>query len=196
LVVHALQEYADRLGKLSEGMTNSRKELATLTTQKDSAAEDFKASDRKTREFTADLEVVNEKLRDAGDDRRRSQQEERMSEAIDTMKSVFKGVHGKLVDLCKPIQKKYSQAVSVSAGKQMDAIVVDTKQVATECIRYLKDQRVGTCGECSLVLVFFCLTFHLTFDKYDHSVLAVGQYHLQAGGRAIAHLRQQVQAVQ
>jgi structural maintenance of chromosome 1 len=33
----------------------------------------------------------------------------------------------------------------VTAGKQMDAIVVDTKHVATECISYLKDQRVGTC---------------------------------------------------
>jgi structural maintenance of chromosome 1 len=53
-------------------------------------------------------------------------------------------VHGKLVDLCKPIQKKYSQAISTAAGKQMDAIVVDTKQVAAECIGYLKDQRVGT----------------------------------------------------
>ena len=27
----------------------------------------------------------------------------------------------------------------------MDAIVVDTKQTASDCIRYLKDQRIGTC---------------------------------------------------
>jgi phage-related holin len=46
-------------------------------------------------------------------------------------------VHGKLADLCRPIQKKYAQAVAVTAGKQMDAIVVDTKHVATECnIKY------------------------------------------------------------
>jgi structural maintenance of chromosome 1 len=27
----------------------------------------------------------------------------------------------------------------------LDAIIVETKQVAAECIRYLKDQRIGTC---------------------------------------------------
>lgn len=27
----------------------------------------------------------------------------------------------------------------------MDAIVVDSKQVAADCIKYLKDQRIGTC---------------------------------------------------
>ena len=61
------------------------------------------------------------------------------------MQRIFKGVHGKLADLCRPIQKKYSHAVTVSAGKHMDAIVVDTKNIAADCIRYLKDQRIGTC---------------------------------------------------
>lgn len=105
----------------------------------------MKKSELHVRDITTELETINEKLRSAKDDRRRSKQEERISDAIDTMSSIFKGVHGKLVDLCRPIQKKYSQAVSVSAGKHMDAIVVDSKHVATECIRYLKDQRVGTC---------------------------------------------------
>ena len=45
------------------------------------------------------------------------------------MQRIFKGVHGKLIDLCHPIQKKYSLAVTVAAGKHMDAIVVDSKQV-------------------------------------------------------------------
>jgi structural maintenance of chromosome 1 len=55
-------------------------------------------------------------------------------------------VHGKLADLCRPIQRKYAVAVSTAGGKHMDAIVVDTKQVASECIRYLKEHRIGTCS--------------------------------------------------
>ena len=43
------------------------------------------------------------------------------------------------------MQKKYAQAVAVASGRHMDAIVVDSKAVAAECINYLKDQRVGSC---------------------------------------------------
>jgi len=35
-------------------------------------------------------------------------------------------------------------AVTVAGGKNMDAVVVDTKQTAFECIQYLREQRVGT----------------------------------------------------
>mmetsp|Transcript_19655 Transcript_19655/g.39302 ORF Transcript_19655/g.39302 Transcript_19655/m.39302 type:complete len:762 (-) Transcript_19655:67-2352(-) len=35
-------------------------------------------------------------------------------------------------------------AVTVAAGKNMDAIVVDTKATGFECIQYLREQRVGT----------------------------------------------------
>ena len=73
----------------------------------------------------------------------RGKQEERMGEAIETMQRIYKGVYGKLADLCRPIQKKYALAVTVAAGKHMDAIVVESKQVAADCIRYLKDQRIG-----------------------------------------------------
>jgi hypothetical protein len=40
--------------------------------------------------------------------------------------------------MLRPIQKKYSLAVAVAAGKAMDAVVVDSKQAAADCIRYLK----------------------------------------------------------
>jgi structural maintenance of chromosome 1 len=69
-----------------------------------------------------------------------------MNEAIRTMKSLYPGVHGKLADLCRPIQKKYATAVSTAGGKHMDAIVVNTKQIASECIHYLKEHRIGTCS--------------------------------------------------
>lgn len=39
----------------------------------------------------------------------------------------------------------YSCSIHIYTGKVMDAIVVDTKQTASDCIRYLKDQRIGTC---------------------------------------------------
>ena len=44
------------------------------------------------------------------------------------------GVKGRVVDLCKPIQRKYETAVSVVLGRNIDAIVVDEEKTAIDCI--------------------------------------------------------------
>lgn len=41
------------------------------------------------------------------------------------------------------MQRKWGVAVSVAGGRLMDAIVTDTKATAAECIRHLREQRVG-----------------------------------------------------
>ena len=64
--------------------------------------------------------------------------------AIGALKRHFPGVKGRLVDLCRPAQQRYNLAVTVAGGKDMDAIVVDTKKTAFDCIKYLRDQRIGT----------------------------------------------------
>jgi structural maintenance of chromosome 1 len=50
---------------------------------------------------SAELEEISNRLRDVGDDKRRSKQDERMAEAIENMKRIFTGVRGKLGDLCR-----------------------------------------------------------------------------------------------
>lgn len=67
-----------------------------------------------------------------------------MLQGIASLKRNFPGVQGRLVDLCRPTQRKYNLAVTVAAGKDMDAIVVDTKQTGFECINHLREQRIGT----------------------------------------------------
>lgn len=141
----AVEEYTERLQSLQKSIDLSKRDIAELLAAKDSSIRSAEKAESTLSDLGQELDGVEQKLRDAGDDRRRGKQEERMNEAIDTMQRIYKGVHGKLIDLCRPIQKKYSQAITVAAGKHMDAIVVDTKQVATDCMRYLKDQRVGTC---------------------------------------------------
>jgi structural maintenance of chromosome 1 len=95
-------------------------------------------------ELDLEIEKNNSTLREAKDVRHKSKDEERLQQAIATLKRNFPGVHGRLVDLCRPTQRKFNLAVTVAAGKDMDAIVVDTKQTGLDCIKYLREQRVGT----------------------------------------------------
>jgi structural maintenance of chromosome 1 len=57
------------------------------------------------------------------------------------MKSLFKGVKGKLVDLYKVPNEKYKNAVVAALGKNYQSIVVDDEKTAIECVEYLKEQR-------------------------------------------------------
>jgi structural maintenance of chromosome 1 len=90
------------------------------------------------------LEKISKTLRDARDDHRKSRDEERMIQAVSSLKRHFPGVQGRLVDLCRPTQRRFNLAVTVAGGKDMDAVVVNAKQTGFECIQYLRDQRVGT----------------------------------------------------
>jgi structural maintenance of chromosome 1 len=99
---------------------------------------------KRREELDQEIESVSTTIRDARDEHRKSKDEERLIQAITALQRHFPGVQGRLVDLCRPTQKRFNLAVTVAAGKDMDAIVVNTKETGFECIKYLRDQRVGT----------------------------------------------------
>ena len=128
--------------------------LQSLTTAKssvDSTQKELEKVQRESQQANArrealdvELEKIDATLRQASNEKRQNKEEERLLNSIQSLKRHFEGVHGRLVDLCRPTQRKYNLAVTVAAGKDMDAVVVDSKAVAMECIDYLREQRVGT----------------------------------------------------
>ena len=93
---------------------------------------------------------MNEKLQDvygklmvAGADKREGEREAKLREVIASLKRVFPGVHGRVVDLCKPTSRKYESAVTTVLGRNLDAIVVDHEKVAIDCIEFMRNQRAG-----------------------------------------------------
>lgn len=105
------------------------------------AASDYQS---KRSAIEVQLDTIQNTLRQAKDDRRKDKEEERILSTIGALKRHFPGVRGRLVDLCRPSQQRYNLAVTVAGGKDMDSIVVDTKRTAFDCIKYLRDQRIGT----------------------------------------------------
>jgi len=53
------------------------------------------------------------------------------------------GVSGRVVDLCRPSQKRLHVAVNVALGKFLDAVVVDTSEAERKCVRHLKEHRLA-----------------------------------------------------
>ena len=101
------------------------------------------------------LQNIYHQLLQAGVDRHESERETRLKETLASLQGIFpgswcflpfllammltlrlssSGVRGRIVDLCKPIQRKYETAVSVVLGRNIDAIVVDEEKTAIDCI--------------------------------------------------------------
>jgi structural maintenance of chromosome 1 len=66
-----------------------------------------------------------------------------MKNTFATLQRTFPGVRGRLVDLCKPTQRKYDTAIATVLGRNNDAVIVDTEKTAIDCIEYLRNQRAG-----------------------------------------------------
>ncbi len=100
---------------------------------------------RRTLEKETNEKLVNiyEQLTQAGVDQQESQREARLKETLSNLQRIFPGVRGRVVDLCKPTQRKYETAVAVVLGRNIDAIVVDEEKTAIDCIEYMRNQRAG-----------------------------------------------------
>eukprot|EP00112_Aurelia_sp_Birch-Aquarium-sp1_P012291 Seg2586.6 transcript_id=Seg2586.6/GoldUCD/mRNA.D3Y31 product="Structural maintenance of chromosomes protein 1A" protein_id=Seg2586.6/GoldUCD/D3Y31 len=94
-----------------------------------------------SREMEDLLSTVQHELNEAKTDKNASARQVRKDELLDSMKKLFPGVYGKLMDLCEPVHKRYAIAITKVLGKSMDSIVVDVEQTARDCIQYLKEQR-------------------------------------------------------
>ncbi|KAI8379663.1 RecF/RecN/SMC [Radiomyces spectabilis] len=123
--------------QMTEQLEARKSELASLE-------QDRKTKHQREVKLNEDLQEVLNKLLKIKADQQETAKESKFKESLVMMKQIYPGVHGKLVDLCRPIQRKYDIAVSTVLGRHMDSIVVEDQKTAIECIQYMREQRVGT----------------------------------------------------
>ncbi|QSL64516.1 hypothetical protein MERGE_001817 [Pneumocystis wakefieldiae] len=87
-------------------------------------------------------ECLNKLLR-INADKRESERELKTKDIVNTLKRIFPGVRGRIIDLYRPTQRKYEIAIATVCGKNINSVVVNNQKIAKECIEYLRDQRLG-----------------------------------------------------
>ncbi|EDR03647.1 condensin complex subunit SMC1 [Laccaria bicolor S238N-H82] len=125
-----------KISSLQANLTSVRQELDNQRAEREKIAKLDAEVDEK-------LQNVYQQLLQAGVDKHESERETRLKETLASLQRIFPGVRGRVVDLCKPIQRKYEAAVSVVLGRNIDAIVVDEEKTAIDCIEYMRNQRAG-----------------------------------------------------
>ncbi|EJD42066.1 hypothetical protein AURDEDRAFT_168856 [Auricularia subglabra TFB-10046 SS5] len=129
-------ELEAKMATLTEDLGKARSELAKITAERQRISQLESEANEK-------LSDIHNKLLQAGVDRRESERELRLKDTLASLQRVSPGVRGRVVDLCKPTQRKYETAVGVIFGRNLDAVVVETEKTAIECIEYMRTQRAG-----------------------------------------------------
>uniref|UniRef100_H2YW12 Structural maintenance of chromosomes protein n=1 Tax=Ciona savignyi TaxID=51511 RepID=H2YW12_CIOSA len=129
-----LEESSSRVEKLRDYIETSRN---TLQEHKKLKVE---LEQQRIREINIELEEVMKKQGDAKVDRTESSRQKRRLELLETLRRLFPGVYGRVLDQCEPVHNRYKIAITKVLGKYMYAIVCDTEKTARDCIQYMKEQ--------------------------------------------------------
>ncbi|KAG9307684.1 hypothetical protein G9A89_023249 [Geosiphon pyriformis] len=156
-----LKERLDELARRRQQLIEDKEELSRheekvkiyvsqLLADKDSKQNELNTAvsertriSQQERVLNGDLQDILNKLMDARVDQREIEREQKMKDLLDSLKRVFEGVHGRVLDLCKTTQRKYDAAISIILGRNMEAIIVGTEKIGLECIQYIREQRLG-----------------------------------------------------
>ncbi|MEQ2190890.1 Structural maintenance of chromosomes protein 1A [Xenoophorus captivus] len=139
--IREIEENQKRIEKLEDYITTSRQSLDEQKRMEEELTEEVEMAKRRIDEINMELNQVMEQLGDARIDRQENSRQQRKAEIMESIKRLYPGSYGRLIDLCQPTQKKYQIAVTKVLGKNMDAIIVDSEKTGRDCIQYIKEQR-------------------------------------------------------
>ncbi|GJR33562.1 RNA-directed DNA polymerase, eukaryota, partial [Tanacetum coccineum] len=63
------------------------------------------------------------------DDKHENDKDANFSQAVEALTRLFPDVHGRMTELCRPTQKKYTLAVTVAMGRFMDDVVLEKNKL-------------------------------------------------------------------
>ncbi|GAX83463.1 hypothetical protein CEUSTIGMA_g10888.t1 [Chlamydomonas eustigma] len=135
-------ELRDRFKEGRHGEAEGRKEIKNKKAEITKLQEESRRSNSERQFLAAQLSDVERQLSDIRADRRENQREKNMAEAVEDMRRLLPGVHGRLTELGRVPQRGYQLALAVAMGRDVDDVVVDTDRVAQECIQYLRDKKL------------------------------------------------------
>ncbi|KAJ4726889.1 Structural maintenance of chromosomes protein [Melia azedarach] len=143
---HELDAQEEQMRKRQKNILDTsarhKDELAALKKDLRLMQDKHRDSRQKYENLKSKIGEIENQLRELKADRHETERDAKLSQAVETLKRLFQGVHGRMTDLCRPTQKKYNLAVTVAMGKFMDAVVVEDENTGKECIKYLKEQRL------------------------------------------------------
>ncbi|KAJ6773725.1 STRUCTURAL MAINTENANCE OF CHROMOSOMES SMC FAMILY MEMBER [Salix purpurea] len=138
------KQMRERMKRILDASTKHKNEVIDLKKELREMQDKHRDSRHKYENLKSKIGEIENQLRESRADRHENERDAKLFQAVETLKRLFQGVHGRMIDLCRPTQKKYNLAVTVAMGKFMDAVVVEDENTGKECIKYLKGPKASS----------------------------------------------------
>jgi structural maintenance of chromosome 1 len=136
-------KFVQRKERIQVVVTESTASLNEHKLELDESLRSSATAKARQQELQEQLITIYDQLRGAKSASKESERERKFKECLETLKRLFPGVHGRVIDIVQPSRKEYNTALTVVIGSHMDSIIVQDEKTAHECIQYMRDQRVG-----------------------------------------------------
>jgi structural maintenance of chromosome 1 len=137
-----IKRFKDRQGEIETSSSKYKNETTSLKTELRALQEKHVNAREASAKLKTRIAELEDQLSDLTAERYENERDSRLTQAVESLKRLFQGVHGRMTDLCRPNRKKYNLAVTVAMGRFMDAVVVEDENTGKDCIKYLKEQRL------------------------------------------------------
>ncbi|CAN7011964.1 unnamed protein product [Brassica rapa subsp. trilocularis] len=137
-----IERMKSRLKEIEDSSSEYKKETTNLKKQLPTLQEKHRDARNASEKLKTRITELEDQLSDLTAERYENERDSRLTQAVESLKRLFQGVHGRMTDLCRPNRKKYNLAVTVAMGRFMDAVVVEDENTGKDCIKYLKEQRL------------------------------------------------------
>ena len=139
----------DKKEELEARMSEIKESLSNLSVKKEHEKDTLVTKEQKLETINNEFLVLQNNLRSAEADLERLKSGNGPSEAQASVRAILslreknKNIYGVLKELGKT-EEMYETALAVAAGSRLNAVVVKDDETAVECIKYLKENRLGT----------------------------------------------------
>ncbi|EIE20863.1 RecF/RecN/SMC protein [Coccomyxa subellipsoidea C-169] len=133
----------EKLAKTQAELATAKQELAAKKAAHTTMTDEHRRERAQRDVLTQKLEEGEAQLREAKADRKETERDRRMTTAVEQLKRLHPGVFGRVTELARVSQAKYNLAMSVVMGRDLDGVIVDTKETAQDCIQWLRTNQVA-----------------------------------------------------
>ncbi|KFK34708.1 hypothetical protein AALP_AA5G181300 [Arabis alpina] len=137
-----IERLKSRQKEIEDSSAEYKNETTSLKKQLRALQEKHRDARNASEKLKTRIAEVEDQLSDLTAERYENERDSRLTQAVESLKRLFQGVHGRMTDICRPNRQKYNLAVTVAMGRFMDAVVVDDENTGKDCIKYLKEQRL------------------------------------------------------
>lgn len=137
------EDIEEQLNKLDGLIKQNQAEHDELKTLEENSHKNVESTKQLIAKYKKELADQRAALSNAEIDASFELQRKKKEELVVKLRKEFPGVHDRLVNLCTPRQKRLHTAIAKVMGPDMDSIVVDRRETALKCVKFLQENKYG-----------------------------------------------------